>query len=522
MIKKILLSVLLVFSFLSSACSLPSILSTNNKADQKMLKSIESGNYEAVVEAINEGANINRLSGSLNERTDNGNLEKNPFKIACFLGKWKIAKYLIEQGADPNNIDSDGYPILCYVARLGNINLCQSLLQHGAKINLKSENGYTALDCCFLGTSSFNSDRDISTEKMYNFLISNGATLSSHVLDSAMKGYSNDGYCKYNLIQKITMQLISSDQKTDLSPLLESIIVGDLTKFNSLVIGQNNIDSKVLFFASAFGNEEIMQTLFKKGKDINSIDEDGNTLLAIAAKSGNISNIKYLLQKIDLNQSKGVYSPLELAVMNNQLEVAKLLIMNGAKINFSISDSSKTDILSSACVNGNLDMVKLLLENGYPKEGYMQMLQTAAQYNQVQILQYLINEGFDINSTFNEDTALGIASYYGSLDCVKLLVSNGASINGAPNLVTPLAKACYMGQTDVVKFLIEKGVNVNLQPSDLTEQLPLQRAIDSGSLDIVKLLVDHGAKVENSTISLAQSSGSSNILSFLKLNKNPD
>lgn len=514
--KNTLLAVILMLSFILSSCSLPSIFAPNNKADEKLLRSIESGNYEAVTEAINDGANINKLSGSLQEKTDNGTFEKNPFRIACFLCKWNIAQYLIQQGADSNTIDADGYPILCYVARLGNINLCQSLLKHGAKINLKGKNGYTALDCCFLGTTSSNSEKDISIEKMYDFLISNGATLSLHVLTSAMKGYSDDGYCKYNLIQKITKQLTSSGQKTGLSPLLESIILGDLPKFNLLVTDQNNIDQKILFYVAAFGDEETLQTLLKKGMDINSTDEDGNTLLAIAAKSGNINNIKYLIQKINLNQNKGLYTPLELAVLNNQFEATKLLLENGAKIIFNISDTSKTDILSSACENGNLDIVKLLLKNGYPKDGYNQGLQTAAQYNQVEILQYLISAGVDINNIFNNDTVLGVASYWGSIDCVKLLVSSGANINGSKDLVTPLSKACFSGYAEVAKFLIENGADVNAQPADITGQLPLQQAIMSGSIEIVKLLVNHGAKIDGSILSLAESSGSTNVSNYLK------
>lgn len=515
--KKYILILVVVFMLSSLVSCIPKGFKASD-ADIKLLEGIQASNMEKCKEAINSGAHIDQLVGKIGERTDNGAFEKNPLRIACFVRGTRIAKFLLEQGADPNAIDVEGLPVLCYVVKMGDIDLCNLMLKKGADINQKGKNGLMPLDSCFLQDNSGHPDskRDFAVEKMYDFLISNGATLSSHVLDSAMKGYSDDGYCKYNLIQKIAKQLKSSGQKTGLSPLLESIILGDLTKFNSLVSDQKNIDPKVLLFASAFGNDETLQTLFKKGMDINSTDEDGNTLLAISAISGNINNIKYLMQKINLNRNKGLYTPLELAILNNQLDTTKFLIANGAKINSNISDTSKTDILSSACENGNLDIVKLLLENGYPKDGYNKALQTAAQNNQVEILQYLINAEFDVNSTFNEETTLGIASFWDNIDCIKLLISKGAKINGSKDLATPISKACFSGNTEVVKFLIENGADVNAQPADITGQLPIQQAIMSGSFDIVKLLIEHGAKIDDTIMSLAESSGSTNIYNYLK------
>jgi len=225
------------------------------------------------------------------------------------------------------------------------------------------------------------------------------------------------------------------------------------------------------------------------------------------------------MPKFNVNGDDG-YLALESAVSNNQFETAKELIANGVKIKSGLSVTSIADVLSAACANGNLEMTKLLIENGYPSDGYIQAMQTAAQFNQVDVLSYLISTGCDVNGIFNLNTALGVASFFGSIDCVKLLASNGANINEIPDVGTPLAEACFTGQTEVVRYLLEKGADVNLQPSDpSSEQLPLLQAINSGSFDIVKLLVEHGAKVNSSIISTAESAESTNILNYLKSQK---
>jgi ankyrin repeat protein len=350
---------------------------------------------------------------------------------------------------------------------------------------------------------------------MYNFLIEHNAELSTNTLKNALNGLSNDGYTRYNIIQKIVKQLVRSGKKTNLDSMMEAIVLGDNQKFQLLIKKVNKMDEKCLFFSAAFGSQESLNLILKKGMDVTAEDGDNNNLLTIAAKSGNVDVLKYLMPKFNLSGDDG-YRALLAAISNNQSETSTILIKNKAKIASNTTDTLEGNMLSLACMNGNLGIVKLLVNNGYPKDGYNQALQMAAQYNRVEILRYLIRVKFDVNSSFNEETPLGTASFWGNIDCVKLLVLSGAHINGISTLATPLSKACFMGQTEVAKFLVENGADVNAQPTDITGQLPLQQAIMSGSLDIIKILVQHGAKIDESILSLAKNSGSVNILNYLK------
>jgi ankyrin repeat protein len=271
-----------------------------------------------------------------------------------------------------------------------------------------------------------------------------------------------------------------------------------------------------LFYAAAFGNADTLRILFDKKMDINKTDADGNSLLAIAAKAGNINTLEYLISRLNIEQiNGGDFTPLELAVANNQYETAKFLIDNGAKVK-SESPIGYDDVLSNACKNGNLELVKLLLNSGYPKDGYTIGLQTACQYNQTEIIKYLISLGFDINAEQNNYSALGTACFYGSFDSVKLLIASGVKINGDDKLQSPLSDACYEDDIEIAKYLIEKGADINFAPENLSDESPLNTAIINGSFDIVKLMVESGAKIDDFSIQCAENAGSANIYNYLK------
>ena len=65
----------------------------------------------------------------------------------------------------------------------------------------------------------------------------------------------------------------------------------------------------------------------------------------------------------------------------------------------------------------------------------------------------------------------------GNLDLVKRLIERGASINAKDeSSTTPLYLAVDRGQKDVVLFLIQKGANVNVSCAD--KMTALHRAVN--------------------------------------------
>ncbi len=64
------------------------------------------------------------------------------------------------------------------------------------------------------------------------------------------------------------------------------------------------------------------------------------TPLHIACKTGNIDNVKFLIQEYDINKKINGDSPLDIAIKNNHLNIVELLINNGADITKIILENS--------------------------------------------------------------------------------------------------------------------------------------------------------------------------------------
>lgn len=82
----------------------------------------------------------------------------------------------------------------------------------------------------------------------------------------------------------------------------------------------------------------------------------------------------------------------------------------------------------------------------------------------------------------------------GRLDLMCKLIQCGASIHAADaSLMTPLHWAAYAGHLDVVDFLLENGAHVNVK--DDCGRTPLFRAVEGNSIDIVRILHESGGSV---------------------------
>ncbi|HEX6829814.1 MAG TPA: ankyrin repeat domain-containing protein [Burkholderiales bacterium] len=154
-------------------------------------------------------------------------------------------------------------------------------------------------------------------------------------------------------------------------------------------------------FAAVEGNDSRwLKELIAEGGDPNSVDQDGNSLLMIAARDGRENALKVLLStrlKIDARNRLGE-TALMLAAVEGRTSVAKQLVFNGAQVEF---------------------------------KGWNPML-------------YAASRGRD--------------------EVIELLVNLGANVNtAAPNGVTPLMMAVRGDYRSTVKLLLGKGANPNMK-----------------------------------------------------------
>ena len=150
------------------------------------------------------------------------------------------------------------------------------------------------------------------------------------------------------------------------------------------------------FKAIEFDNVQEVQRLLARGMDPNTPNEKGAPALTVATRLG-ANQSAMLLAKHPQTQVNVVNSveetPLMLAALSNQLDVAKVLIERGAEVN-----RKGWAPLHYAATRGHIAMMRLLLEN---------------------------NAYIDAESP-NGTTPLMMAAYYGTPASVKLLLEEGA------------------------------------------------------------------------------------------------
>lgn len=89
-------------------------------------------------------------------------------------------------------------------------------------------------------------------------------------------------------------------------------------------------------------------------------------------------------------------------------------------------------------------------------------LEVSADLNQIELVRFFLECGIDVNKScgISEGGPIKSASFEGNLDIVKLLLDSGAKFDVSTAERNPLFAAIYNDHFDVVKFLVEKGIDI--------------------------------------------------------------
>ncbi|XP_074594547.1 uncharacterized protein LOC141849929 [Brevipalpus obovatus] len=228
------------------------------------------------------------------------------------------------------------------------------------------------------------------------------------------------------------------------------------------------------------GHVECAEMLLKYGADPNARYFLGAEINLISPL--NISFMDLLLRygaNPDSRDRVGL-TPLMKACRHPQgYAAAKLLISYGADVNAMTSERHDfRNVLHYAVLSGNIDIVRLLLNNGasvhFPPE-------------------------------LQKPTPLDFTILRGNLDMIKLLVDNGANVNvGSPIIGLPLHIALsekMENRKEVLTYLLEAGADPNAITLD--ERGPLLKpplgeyfnSVEDMDPDLVRLMLKYGARI---------------------------
>ncbi len=186
--------------------------------------------------------------------------------------------------------------------------------------------------------------------------------------------------------------------------------------------------------------------LIRRGDDVNALDQNGRTALTVAIQEQSAKVLPVLLNARGINLStpnKFGESPLMMAIIGNQTELAKQLIARGAATN-----KGGWSPLHYAATRGNVEIMRLLLA----RDAYI-----------------------DAKAP-NLATPLMMAAQYGSEDAVRFLLSRQADPWDRDTLGhTPLEYAKRGGKEDSIA-LIAAAQRKRRDPGKVRPLAPLSPA----------------------------------------------
>ena len=413
-------------------------------------------------------------------------------------GSYESISFLVERGANIKSKTNDGKNCLHLAAYYGHFQLCKTLIyDHKFDVNIDDNGGWTAL--LFSAKNG--------KYELFTFLASiatniahknNKGQNSLHV--AALSGYLN--LCNILVSKyKFDVNIADNGGQTALHFSAQSGNY-DLFKYIASMISAVYLKDirglNCLHMAAIEGHLNLCKTLVIKYKfDVNIADNGGRTALHSSAQSGNYDLFKYfagLISDVYLKDIRGL-NCLHVAAIEGHLNLCKTLV-NKYKFDVNIADNDEGTALHSSAQSGNDDLFKYIA--GMVSDVYLKdirglnCLHVAAIEGHLNLCKMLVTKyKFDVNiANHNGRTALHSSAQSGNYDLFKYfagLISDVylKDIRG----LNCLHVAAIEGHLNLCKTLVTKyKFDVNIADND--EGTALHSSAQSGNYDLFKYIGD--------------------------------
>lgn len=482
---KIILSISIIIILVCTGCSGTKMLSNENRnittnENHQLFESLVNCNTQGIYDSLEKKPDLENLEET--EETMFGRSDKRALGLALdnCTEDIEVIEKIINDGADVNSIGENGATYLQKMAYEGNKKICKILISAGAKVNRKGKGDY---DCNALEYKLLSDNADLEYEgnaitetdsdymDMIDWLIEEGSEVDNNTLVCALKS-SN----KLTAAPIVLNALNKKGIDTNVSKSLEYAITGDTKAESSCVKNgkyKKTEKADILFFTVAFGDAAALNVLEDNGFDINKKDDNGMTLLQIAAKYNEDTDVlKYLMKyqkKPFAKNESNQFTAVTYALASGNVKTAAYLLNCGQ--GFQGKEGVSDFVISSKTCNGK--SIDLMRSEGYKpssKEIYESYICIIESGN-IKFLNKFIDYGYPIVNSAGQDSIFEEACYSNEKMAKKLLDA-GAEITELAFL-----NACESGYDELVPIIIGRGMDVNASYDD---ESALSKAISSG------------------------------------------
>ncbi|XP_075470579.1 ankyrin repeat and SOCS box protein 2 isoform X2 [Ascaphus truei] len=250
---------------------------------------------------------------------------------------------------------------------------------------------------------------------------------------------------------------------------------------------------------------DIIDVLVKGGAKIEAKSCYGITPLFVAAQSGQIDALRYIVKcEADVNtQANDNATALFEASKNGHGSIVQFLLAQGADANKHNKDGL-LPLHVAAKKRDNEEIVTMLIpvtSRVRVKRSGISPLHIAAERNNDDILEELINAGYDVNATLSferarlyEDrrsTALYFAVMNNNINVTQMLLQAGANPN--VDIINPLLISIRHGCLKTMKLLLDHGANIDAYISTHPTSFPATIMFSMKYLSMLKFILDLGS-----------------------------
>jgi ankyrin repeat protein len=369
--------------------------------------------------ATNSSDNMSSTTGAAQPRTTE-------LAVACEAGDFDRAIQLLRDGANPNEVSSDGRTPLFYCKEVALVSL---LIHFGADVNATDLEGNTPLMEILKGENvNSNGERAVIVliESGADVGVRNKQGLSARDIAASRKAAPSE-FEQYMLDSGVDVEIESHDEM-----------------YAALEQGLSVVANKKRAFDGKLQQQGMKRAAWRE--EMNPLaDGDFNT--------------------VTMNCF--------LACTLNDIEVLKAheeTVREYINMRMKVGDMQQRSMLMSACVDSSAEIVEYLLSlgadvNQVDDSGQAPLRYAAVSWIDIERkIRLLLDAGADVNHRGNDGSAaLSDAAFYQNDTAAKVLLANGADVNNRDSQgYTAISWTCGKGapEGDIVELLLRYGADV--------------------------------------------------------------